>query len=40
MTETEVRRSGRPAMVGTLEMKRVGRAYERSEMLGFMKISG
>jgi len=38
MTETEVRRSGRPAMVGTLEMKRVGRAYERSEMLGFMKI--
>jgi pyruvate/2-oxoglutarate dehydrogenase complex dihydrolipoamide dehydrogenase (E3) component len=38
MTETEVRRSGRAAMVGTLEMKRVGRAYERSETLGFMKI--
>jgi pyruvate/2-oxoglutarate dehydrogenase complex dihydrolipoamide dehydrogenase (E3) component len=38
MTETEVRRSGRAAMVGTLEMKRVGRAYERGETLGFMKI--
>jgi pyruvate/2-oxoglutarate dehydrogenase complex dihydrolipoamide dehydrogenase (E3) component len=25
-------------MIGTLEMKRVGRAYERSETLGFMKI--
>jgi pyruvate/2-oxoglutarate dehydrogenase complex dihydrolipoamide dehydrogenase (E3) component len=38
MTETEVRSSGRPAMVGTVEMKRVGRAYEKGETLGFMKI--
>jgi pyruvate/2-oxoglutarate dehydrogenase complex dihydrolipoamide dehydrogenase (E3) component len=38
MTETEVRGTGRPAMVGTIEMKRVGRAYEKGETLGFMKI--
>jgi len=38
MSETEVRRTGRAAMVGTLEMKRVGRAYEKGETLGFMKI--
>ena len=25
-------------MIGTIEMKRVGRAYEKSETLGFMKI--
>ena len=38
MTEAEVRQAGRPAMVGTIEMKRVGRAYEKGETLGFMKI--
>jgi pyruvate/2-oxoglutarate dehydrogenase complex dihydrolipoamide dehydrogenase (E3) component len=38
MTEMEVRGTGHPAMVGTVEMKRVGRAYEKGETLGFMKI--
>ena len=38
MSETEVRETGRPAMVGTVEMKRVGRAFEKGETLGFMKI--
>ena len=38
MTEAEVRRTGRPAMVGTVEMKRVGRAFEKGETLGFMKM--
>jgi pyruvate/2-oxoglutarate dehydrogenase complex dihydrolipoamide dehydrogenase (E3) component len=38
MTEAEVRQAGYAAMVGTIEMKRVGRAYEKSETLGFMKI--
>jgi len=38
MTEAEVRRTGRPAMIGTVEMKRVGRAFEKGETLGFMKM--
>jgi len=38
MTEAEVRGAGRPAMVGTIEMKRVGRAFEKGETLGFMKV--
>ena len=38
MTEAEVRRTGRAAMVGTVEMKRVGRAFEKGETLGFMKM--
>jgi len=38
MTEMEVRGIGHTAMVGTVEMKRVGRAYEKGETLGFMKI--
>jgi pyruvate/2-oxoglutarate dehydrogenase complex dihydrolipoamide dehydrogenase (E3) component len=38
LTEAEVRRTGRPAMIGTIEMKRVGRAYEKGETLGFMKL--
>jgi pyruvate/2-oxoglutarate dehydrogenase complex dihydrolipoamide dehydrogenase (E3) component len=38
MTEAEARQAGYAAMVGTIEMKRVGRAYEKSETLGFMKI--
>jgi pyruvate/2-oxoglutarate dehydrogenase complex dihydrolipoamide dehydrogenase (E3) component len=38
MTETEVRRSGKPALIATLAMERVSRAFEKSETLGFMKI--
>ena len=38
MTEREVRATGRPALVGRMAMARVGRARERSETQGFMKI--
>lgn len=38
MTEREVRASGRPALIGKMMMSRVGRAKERSETQGFMKI--
>jgi pyruvate/2-oxoglutarate dehydrogenase complex dihydrolipoamide dehydrogenase (E3) component len=38
MTEAEVRRSGRNALVAKMPMEDVGRAYERSETKGFMKI--
>ena len=38
MTEVEVRRSGRKALVAQMPMEDVGRAYERSETKGFMKI--
>lgn len=38
MTEAEVRASGRKALVGRMLMTRVGRARERSETQGFMKI--
>jgi pyruvate/2-oxoglutarate dehydrogenase complex dihydrolipoamide dehydrogenase (E3) component len=38
MSETEVRASGRPALVGTMPMTRVGRARERGETQGFMKV--
>jgi pyruvate/2-oxoglutarate dehydrogenase complex dihydrolipoamide dehydrogenase (E3) component len=38
MTEAEVRKSGRPALMATMPMTRVGRARERSETDGFMKI--
>jgi pyruvate/2-oxoglutarate dehydrogenase complex dihydrolipoamide dehydrogenase (E3) component len=38
MTEREVRASGRKALVATLPMTRVGRAFERSETQGFMKV--
>ena len=38
MTEAEVRASGRKALVGKMPMTRVGRARERSETQGFMKI--
>ena len=38
MTEAEVRRSGRKALVGRREMTRVGRAFEKGETDGFMKI--
>lgn len=38
MTETQVRDSGRKALVGRMNMARVGRARERSETQGFMKV--
>ena len=38
MTETEVRRSGCPAMIATVAMERVGRAFEKGETRGFMKL--
>ncbi len=38
MTEREVRQSGRKALIGKMMMTRVGRAKERSETQGFMKV--
>ena len=38
MTEAEVRRSGRKALIAKRPMTRVGRAVEKSETQGFMKI--
>jgi pyruvate/2-oxoglutarate dehydrogenase complex dihydrolipoamide dehydrogenase (E3) component len=38
MSEAEVRASGRPALVGVMPMTRVGRARERGETQGFMKV--
>jgi pyruvate/2-oxoglutarate dehydrogenase complex dihydrolipoamide dehydrogenase (E3) component len=38
MTEREVRQSGKPALIGTRAMTRVGRAYEKGETEGFLKI--
>jgi pyruvate/2-oxoglutarate dehydrogenase complex dihydrolipoamide dehydrogenase (E3) component len=38
MTETEVRRSGRQALVGKRSMARVSRAVEKGETEGFIKI--
>jgi pyruvate/2-oxoglutarate dehydrogenase complex dihydrolipoamide dehydrogenase (E3) component len=38
MTEDQVRQSGRKAFIGKMQMARVGRARERSETQGFMKI--
>jgi pyruvate/2-oxoglutarate dehydrogenase complex dihydrolipoamide dehydrogenase (E3) component len=38
MTESEVRKSGRRALIGTRAMTRVGRAVEKGETQGFMKI--
>ena len=37
MTEAEVRKGNRPALVATIPMTRVGRAYERGETTGMMK---
>jgi pyruvate/2-oxoglutarate dehydrogenase complex dihydrolipoamide dehydrogenase (E3) component len=37
-TEAEVRKSGRPALSATRPMTRVGRAVEKAETQGFMKI--
>ena len=38
MTADEVRRSGRKALVGKRPMTRVGRAVEKGETQGFMKV--
>ncbi|MGZ5881816.1 MAG: FAD-dependent oxidoreductase, partial [Xanthobacteraceae bacterium] len=38
MTEAEVRESGRPALIATMAMEDVSRAYEKGETKGFMKI--
>jgi pyruvate/2-oxoglutarate dehydrogenase complex dihydrolipoamide dehydrogenase (E3) component len=38
MTETEVRKSGRRALVGRIDMEDVSRAFEKGETDGFMKI--
>jgi pyruvate/2-oxoglutarate dehydrogenase complex dihydrolipoamide dehydrogenase (E3) component len=38
MTEAEVRKSGKPALIATIAMRDVMRAYERGETKGFMKI--
>jgi pyruvate/2-oxoglutarate dehydrogenase complex dihydrolipoamide dehydrogenase (E3) component len=38
MTETEVRKSGRKALIGTRPMTKVGRAVEKGEIQGFMKV--
>ena len=39
MTESEIRNSGRPALVGKRPMKHVARAIEKGETHGFMKIA-
>ncbi len=38
MSEAEVRASGKPALMGVMQMARVGRARERGETQGFMKV--
>ena len=38
MTETEARKSGRKLLIGTRPMTRVGRAVEKGETEGFMKV--
>ncbi len=38
MSEAEVRKTGRPALIGKRPMTRVGRAVEKSETYGFMKV--
>ncbi len=38
LTQTEAQRSGRPLLINTRPMTRVGRAVEKNETLGFMKI--
>ena len=39
MSDTEIRKSGRRALTGTRPMARVGRAVEKGETQGFMKIT-
>ncbi|MBV8846815.1 MAG: FAD-containing oxidoreductase [Bryobacterales bacterium] len=38
MTEAQARKSGRPVLIGTRPMTKVGRAVEKGESLGFMKV--
>jgi pyruvate/2-oxoglutarate dehydrogenase complex dihydrolipoamide dehydrogenase (E3) component len=38
MTEKEVRKSGKPALIATMQMEDVSRAFEKGETQGFMKI--
>jgi pyruvate/2-oxoglutarate dehydrogenase complex dihydrolipoamide dehydrogenase (E3) component len=38
MTETEVRKTGRPALIAIMPMEDVSRAFEKGETKGFMKI--
>jgi pyruvate/2-oxoglutarate dehydrogenase complex dihydrolipoamide dehydrogenase (E3) component len=38
MTEEEVRKTGKPALISTMAMEDVSRAYEKAENKGFMKI--
>jgi len=38
LSEREIRASGRKALIGKMPMTRVGRAKERGETLGFMKV--
>jgi pyruvate/2-oxoglutarate dehydrogenase complex dihydrolipoamide dehydrogenase (E3) component len=38
MTETQARQSGRPLLISTRPMTRVGRAVEKGETQGFMKV--
>ena len=38
MTEAEVRKTGKPALIGTRPMTKVGRAVEKGESKGFMKV--
>jgi pyruvate/2-oxoglutarate dehydrogenase complex dihydrolipoamide dehydrogenase (E3) component len=39
MSDAEIRQSGRKALVGKRSMTRVGRAVEKGETQGFMKIA-
>jgi pyruvate/2-oxoglutarate dehydrogenase complex dihydrolipoamide dehydrogenase (E3) component len=39
MTDDEIRKSGRAALAAKLPMSRVGRAVEKGETQGFIKIS-
>jgi pyruvate/2-oxoglutarate dehydrogenase complex dihydrolipoamide dehydrogenase (E3) component len=39
MTDSEIRKSGRPALVTKYPMSRVGRAVEKGEIQGFIKIA-
>jgi pyruvate/2-oxoglutarate dehydrogenase complex dihydrolipoamide dehydrogenase (E3) component len=38
ITEADARKSGKPTLIGTRPMKRVNRALEKGESLGFMKV--
>jgi pyruvate/2-oxoglutarate dehydrogenase complex dihydrolipoamide dehydrogenase (E3) component len=38
LTEEQVRKSGKPALIATRPMTRVNRAVEKGESLGFMKV--